>query len=52
MDANRTLPNEPSRTLQVGEIKFEYLSGIPITQARRRTLQHTATRRGSRHYLK
>jgi hypothetical protein len=25
MDTNRTLTNEPSRTLQVGEIKFEYL---------------------------
>ncbi len=25
MDANRTLTNEPSRTLQEGEIKFEYL---------------------------
>jgi hypothetical protein len=25
MDTNRTLTNEPSRTLQVGEVKFEYL---------------------------
>jgi len=25
VNSNRTLPNEPSRTLQVGELKFEYL---------------------------